>query len=278
MKRHLKQAVLIVMLLTACISCKVWTFAGTNGTTAAAGATDITILDGKAYRPDGKMYTGWMEKGEYSYYYAKGNKVTGWRKIEDKRYCFDKKGRLEKNRIASVPYKGKYYYVDKDGVLVQGTEMRKAVDFVMQNSGKKNSEAVRLKQCYQALCRYPYQRIMTNTLTASNMPVFARYMFNNRQGNCYRYACAMAYIARALGYQTRVAVGGVTARGPYAALSPHGWCEVKIDGKWKMIDCSMGRAYKNVNIYLVTRKQYPFRLRCDQVFTMKIKDGAVAWQ
>lgn len=87
----------------------------------------------------------------------------------------------------------------------------------------------------------------------------------------------MAYIARVLGYDSRVAVGGVTARGPAAPLSLHGWCEVKYGKSWRMLDCSMQRAHHDRNLCLVTRKKYPFRLRCDKVYTMTVKNAKVKW-
>ena len=102
-------------------------------------------------------------------------------------------------------------------------------------------------------------------------------MFSRHRGDCYYYAATMAYIARVLGYDSRVAVGGVTARGPAAPLSLHGWCEVKYGKSWRMLDCSMQRAHLDRNLCLVTRKKYPFRLRCDKVYTMTVKNAKVKW-
>ena len=101
--------------------------------------------------------------------------------------------------------------------------------------------------------------------------------FSRHRGDCYYYASTMAYIARVLGYDSRVAVGGVTARGPAAPLSLHGWCEVKYGKSWRMLDCSMQRAHHDRNLCLVTRKKYPFRLRCDKVYTMTVKNAKVKW-
>ena len=180
------------------------------------------------------------------------------------------------NKIVGSKAKG-YYYVDKTGRKVNTREIRQAVDFVMRNSKAGDSRAKRLKACYRALQTYPYFGMTNRAPKAKNLSSYARYMFSRHRGDCYYYASTMAYIARVLGYYSRVAVGGVTARGPAAPLSLHGWCEVKYGKSWRMLDCSMQRAHLDRNLCLVTRKKYPFRLRCDKVYTMTVKNAKVKW-
>lgn len=180
------------------------------------------------------------------------------------------------NKIVGSKAKG-YYYVDKTGRKVNMREIRQAVDFVMRNSKAGDSRAKRLKACYRALQAYPYFGMTNRAPKAKNLSSYARYMFSRHRGDCYYYASTMAYIARVLGYDSRVAVGGVTARGPAAPLSLHGWCEVKYGKSWRMLDCSMQRAHLDRNLCLVTRKKYPFRLRCDKVYTMTVKNAKVKW-
>lgn len=180
------------------------------------------------------------------------------------------------NKIVGSKAKG-YYYVDKTGRKVNMREIRQAVDFVMRNSKAGDSRAKRLKACYRALQAYPYFGMTNRAPKAKNLFSYARYMFSRHRGDCYYYASTMAYIARVLGYDSRVAVGGVTARGPAAPLSLHGWCEVKYGKSWRMLDCSMQRAHLDRNLCLVTRKKYPFRLRCDKVYTMTVKNAKVKW-
>ena len=180
------------------------------------------------------------------------------------------------DKIVGSKAKG-YYYVDKTGRKVNTREIRQAVDFVMRNSKAGDSRAKRLKACYRALQAYPYFGMTNRAPKAKNLFSYARYMFSRHRGDCYYYASTMAYIARVLGYDSRVAVGGVTARGPAAPLSLHGWCEVKYGKSWRMLDCSMQRAHHDRNLCLVTRKKYPFRLRCDKVYTMTVKNAKVKW-
>lgn len=220
---------------------------------------------------------GWRTSGNRKVYYENGKRVKGWKKIKEKKYYFNRRGVLQRNKIVGSKEKG-YYYVDTNGVRVTTYPIRAAVAFVMNNSKKNQTSIQRLKACFEALCTYPYYRFYNDAPSAQMIPSYATYMFKNRQGNCYRYASTFAYIARVLGFDSRVAAGAVTARGTNALLSPHGWCEVKIGTEWKMCDCSMQRAYRNHNLFLVSRSSYPFRFRCDQIFTMRAKRGKVIWK
>lgn len=110
------------------------------------------------------------------------------------------------NKIVGSKAKG-YYYVDKTGRKVNTREIRQAVDFVMRNSKVGDSRAKRLKACYRALQAYPYFGMANRAPKAKNLFSYARYMFSRHRGDCYYYASTMAYIARVLGYDSRVAVG-----------------------------------------------------------------------
>ena len=221
--------------------------------------------------------TGWVTENSNTYYTVNGKRVKGWRKIDKKYYYFDANYILQKNKIVGSKQKG-YYYVDRSGVRVTAPEIRYAVSFVMKNSSPKDSRSKRLRDCFEALCKYQYYRgWLDNDISAASISSYAKYMFQNHRGNCYRYASSLAYIARVLGYDSRVVAGGVTAYA-HNNLSPHGWCEVKTGNTWKMCDCSMQNAHRDRNLFLVTRKAYPFRLRCDKAFTMNIKGGKVTWK
>ena len=258
--------------ITAVLMAVIMLMAGSVNISAASG---ITVRKGIVYQ-NNKVYTGWFVQKNSRYYSVKGVKANGWKKISNKYYYFDRNSRLVTNRIVGSKSKG-YYYVDKTGVRVTTREVRQAVAFVMSSSKATDIPSKRLKTCFRALLKYPYYNMTDKAPRANQLASCARYMFSRRRGDCYYYASAMAYIARVLGYDARVVCGAVTARGPYAALSPHGWCEVKCGKYWRMLDCSMQRAHTGRNLYLVTRKQYPFRLRCDKVYTMISRKGSVKW-
>lgn len=251
---------------------------GTGKKYTKEGAVKITYynISKTMYIKNGILYTGPLTIGKDSYYCVKGIRVKGWKKINGKYYYFNSSYKLQRNTIVGSKAKG-YFYVDQSGVKVTAPEIKYAVTFVMKNSNSSLSNKERLKQCFQAMCQYKYLRFIGDNPSAQNMASYARYMFTYKHGNCYRYASAMAYIARVLGFGSRVAVGAVTAHstGP---LSPHGWCEI-LDGKtWKMIDCSMQNAHKDKNLFMVTRQKYPFRLRCDKINTMNTSSGKIVWK
>ena len=181
------------------------------------------------------------------------------------------------NKIVGSKAKG-YYYVDKTGRKVNTREIRQAVDFVMRNSKAGDSRAKRLKACYRALQTYPYFGMTNRAPKAKNLSSYARYMFSRHRGDCYYYGITMAYIARGLGYDSRAAMGAVTAWGPAHPLSPHGWCEVRVDSGWKMIDCSMQNGHPDANLFFVGRDRYPYRLRCDKTYALNINNGKVSWR
>lgn len=240
-----------------------------KSTTSAATSADSAVKKKKAV-------TGWKTMDGKKYYYKNGVKSKGWVRIRGNYYYFNKKGVLLTNQIVGSRSKG-YYYVDKTGTRVTAKEIKAAVSFVMSHSSSRQTDQQRLTACFWALCRYPYQRIYGDKPSKNTISSYAAYMFTRKQGNCYRYASALAYIARVLGYDSRVAVGGVTAR-TYGSLSPHGWCEVKIGDTWKVCDCSMQRAYSTRKLFLVNRNTYPFRLRCDHVYRLSSKNGRILWK
>lgn len=238
--------------------------------------SDFTVDSGRIYK-DNVLYTGWYNAGKnQKCYVVNGDRVKGWYKIGSKYYYFEKDYTLAANKIAGSKADG-YFYVDKSGVRVTSKEICQAVSFVTKYSSAKLSRPKRLQQCFKAIRKYPYHHMSTAAPSAGQIPSYARYMFTAHQGNCYRYGSAMAYIGRVLGYDTRLAVGAVTARGPHARLSPHGWCEVRTGNTWKMIDCSMQRFNLKKNLFMVTRAKYPYRLRCNKVHPMKVNKGKVRW-
>ena len=65
---------------------------------------------------------------------------------------------------------------------------------------------------------------------------YAKEMYRNGGGNCYRFAALMGWTARRLGFDAVVVKGYVNA----GELLNHGWVEVTLDGQVYMIDAEMG--------------------------------------
>ena len=121
--------------------------------------------------------TGWVTENSNTYYTVNGKRVKGWRKIDKKYYYFDANYILQKNKIVGSKQKG-YYYVDRSGVRVTAPEIKYAVSFVMKNSSVKDSRSKRLRDCFEALCKYQYYRgWLDNDISADSISSYAKYMF-----------------------------------------------------------------------------------------------------
>ena len=273
--KYLKIVLTVILSVLVSVAAPLSAYAAAD---SGSGATEEIILKkGKVYDQKGKLYTGQYKKDGYSYYAENGKRIKGWKKLNKKYYYFEPDYRMAINKIVGSVSKG-YYYVDKTGVRVTSDEVRMAVRFVTANSSRKSRQREQLRQCFDALRRYPYLNKGDTPPKASQLPSYARFMFTSKCGDCYYYGVTMAYIARVLGYDSRVAAGGVTAWGPTYPLSPHGWCEVRKGTEWKMMDCSMQNGHPDANLFFVTRKQYPYRLRCDKIYALNISDGKVTWR
>ena len=168
-----------------------------------------------------------------------------------------------------------YYYVDGTGSRVYDDQIVMALNFLNSVSSPSQTPRARMLACFRKLCTYTYSW-HPDSPSAWVMPTYAADTFRTKIANCWRFGAAFAYIARVLGYDTRVCIGGVTAY-QYSELSNHGWCEIYIDGTWKMVDVSMQKHHPEVSLFLVPRYEYPFRLRCDSIYTMRITNGRVYW-
>ena len=153
--------------------------------------------------------------------------------------------------------------------------MKLAVKFVLAHSNSKYSNRKRLKQCYNYLWKHYRYRGFQEKPTAGKMPSYAYYMLKNKRGDCLRYASSFAYIARALGYDSRVYVGKViSVRG---TMVPHAWTEVKVGGKWYMCDANMQMHHPNKNAYMRTKSNYPYRHSRKVKYKMTTSKGQVKW-
>lgn len=215
-----------------------------------------------------------------SYYFSDKNykMQTGWKKINGKKYYFEtsgeQKGVMLKGCIAGNQKAG-YGYVDDSGIKVTASEVTKAVKFVVENTDLSLPSDVKLSNCFSALWNScTYQRFY-EAPTAQSMPGYADYMFTYKRGNCFRYAASFAYIAKVLGYESRVNIGSISsARG---GMTPHGWTEVRVNGVWYMCDANMQRNHPNINSYMRTDANYRYRHTRSEAFVLTFWEGQVFW-
>ena len=73
---------------------------------------------------------------------------------------------------------------------------------------------------------------------------YALEMFSQKQGSCYHFAAAYAFLAKkATGCEVRIGVG--QTNGFSGSLQPHAWTEVKIGSKWYICDPNMDKYAAN---------------------------------
>ncbi|MBR3316013.1 MAG: hypothetical protein IKG18_17975 [Atopobiaceae bacterium] len=80
---------------------------------------------------------------------------------------------------------------------------------------------------------------------------YAKEMYYNQTGNCYRYASLMCWTARRLGYDAKVVPGWIPGRvNPHC---DHGWVEVNLDGEIYIIDAEMNGndGYPEYNWFMI---------------------------
>ena len=84
---------------------------------------------------------------------------------------------------------------------------------------------------------------------------FAKEMYKNGKGNCYRFASLFCWLAKSIGYDARVANGWVTNR--YGNHVDHGWVEIKWKGQKIVCDPEMQYDYPSYNWYWQTYDTSP---------------------
>ncbi len=89
-------------------------------------------------------------------------------------------------------------------------------------------------QCYLYTSTFTYYRRGLWPSYDGWMEDYAINFINDGGGNCYGYASLFAFLARACGYHTGVHQGQTTSSS--GATTPHGWCEVYVDGQTLVVD------------------------------------------
>ncbi len=218
--------------------------------------------------------------------YGIGKKDNGNRYVKisyrgSRKNYYIKKGIVQKNKIVGNKKIG-YQYVGDDGVCVKDKATKEAVKFVIKHTSLSDSRETKLQKCYIYLAsHYTYKRVYdVNGLypKAGDIPDISYEIFRNRCGNCHRFAGAFAYIAKVLGYTSRVGVGWCHGKGLPGAengWTPHGWAEVYISGQWYFFDPDM-------DLYTDSHKEYykqgDFQYKVKWKLQSYAKTGSIKWK
>ncbi len=176
-------------------------------------------IGGKWYHftQKGGMYAKrWATIGGKQYYFkANGQMAADWTKIGGTYYYFRSSGLLDRSTIAKRG--GNYYFVTP-----QGTQGGNILDGVGVNAAMNNG--TKLQTCFNYVvrnCRY-----VGGPVWPPNgwEPYHAYKMLKTRMGNCYDFAAAFCYLAKAVGYEGMICIRGQCASAS-GGLTPHAWCE-----------------------------------------------------
>lgn len=162
--------------------------------------------------------------------------------------------------------KGKTYYGDWSKTkavltgLNSGDEELDAIvaQLLSTKKLKSGSPDKRLQACFNYVVKMKYIRNDATPRGDWSVP-FAKEMYNNKGGNCYRYAALLCWLARGLGYDATAVKGAVllNTRG----RAPHGWVEISKDGKTYVCDPEMTHSLKTYNLFMLTYHESPISYR-----------------
>lgn len=164
--------------------------------------------------------------------------------------------------------KGKTYYSSWSGVksvvtgLNSGDEELDAIVETMlatKSIASKKTPEAKLRAVFNRVTKYKYKRDNATPTGEWSVP-FAKEMYKNGKGNCYRYAALFCWLARGLGYDAKTVMGGVRLKGN--KLAPHGWVEISLDGKTYLCDTELTRELGGIyDLYMITYSNAPVRYK-----------------
>lgn len=207
------------------------------------------------------MQVGWRPlKGKKYYLGTDGIMKTGKQTIEGKVYYFNTDGVMQTGWIT---IKGKDCYFDPKTGAYDSSKKRKLTELekkcasiVNAKTTSADSEMSKLNKLFHyTVNQFSYYRKYVPAPSGNEWKTWALNMFRDGYGNCFNYAAAFGFLAKkATGYPVRLVSGRVPSNS--GGLTPHGWCEVQINGTWRVFDPDMYKfdansrpAYYNASPY-----------------------------
>ncbi|MCD7736590.1 MAG: hypothetical protein LUI07_06460, partial [Lachnospiraceae bacterium] len=184
----------------------------------------ITFSSGRSYfNSKGVRVTGRKKiNGKYYYFNSKGILKTGTVKDGKNTYYADSKGVLSNWKIGSTYYDSKGKEMDSVAVKEFTTYLR-AVSIAESITTSSMSKSQKLKVCFDWVMSKYYATMTVGFNYPGWTADHANDHFLYGKGNCFADACALAYLAKAIGYTEVYVCSDSLGKGA------HGWCE--IDGK-----------------------------------------------
>ncbi len=174
------------------------------------------------YEDGTKAKSAYVKTNKKTYYFNKNKvMVTGWIKMKDGYYYFDRKSGAQKKSCKVDGIKlnssGKAK-ADSDDIAKIKT-MIKARKIYLEIIDKNDSKSEQLKKCFDWVLKHPYHRyrILAEARESSTWTVtYANDVFKKGSGCCVSEACALAFLANECGYTAYVCDD-----------TAHAWVEIK---------------------------------------------------
>ncbi|MBR3317807.1 MAG: hypothetical protein IKG21_08360 [Atopobiaceae bacterium] len=180
----------------------------------------------------------------------------GWAKNTERSGTANLSRRMEALEIKLVP-KGRPApgstdgaFIDRDPTLSGDSELDAMTGELITRTGTGYEG---LRRAYEIIRAYPYTS--GNHWPGANWEEwsipYAKEMYRNGTGNCYRYASLMCWTARRLGFDAKVVPGW--NHGVSVTRIDHGWVEVNYNGQVYIIDAELAsaRAYPEYNWFMI---------------------------
>lgn len=189
-------------------------------------------LGGKMYYfvpKTGQMKLGWSTIDGKKYYFEKsGIRFSGIRSIGGKKYYFQKNGELLTNEKC-YEINGKFYDIDKDGVMKEVPKAKALATKVLDKEGWNLEDAFE----WSSELKYEDKNIELAD-GVKEVDYLAIYGFENEKGNSFVMASTFYQMAKLLGYDVHYVKGKIQYKS--GKLVSHGWCEIDEDEKTYVCD------------------------------------------
>ena len=142
---------------------------------------------------------------------------------------------------------------------VKKSDLEKKAERIVSAKVKKgSSKEAALKTLFQYVEKTcSYSRAIGFSPVSGWEKTYALDMLRTKRGSCYHFAAAYGFLAKkATGYPVRVCIGTTNGFNK-SRWQPHGWCEIKIKGKWYVFDPNMDKfaAGSRLKYYKKDRKK-----------------------
>ena len=179
------------------------------------------------FRASGKMETGWLSlSGSWYYMRTSGAMATGWEQISGNWYYFKDSGKMADDEVLTI---GEKRYAFAQGGAWRGEQdpmFFAAYDYAQQFLEPGMTKAQKLRACFDGLADCREKNPWIPHYKGIDWPQrYAEYFYENDAGNCFGFAAAFGYMAKAVGYEN-----------VYCCNSGgHGWVEIDglvYDAEW----------------------------------------------